>query len=161
MWWTTKQGLSEVAGNYWLGREMQLSQYFVLDLAATYPIREIHLFNTRNATVNDRWTKNFHVDAANSVTFVDDQVDYNLVSPVQILSGTLTQGTSSGDPITPDVYYFNPDTEYRYIRFMAENYYGTGGAGLNEIQVVIPEPSAALLIVLGTAGMGLTRRRRK
>ena len=161
--------INEVVGNYWLGQQRGLSQYFVLDLGATYSILEIDLFNTHNTGYNDRGTVNFHVDAANSVAFVNSTVDYDLVSPVQILSGTLTQRDSANDPIVADVYTsangLSQGTEYRYLRFTADNfnpnYAGDGGSGLNEIRVLVPEPSTLVLLAFGALWLSHSRQRRR
>ncbi len=118
--------------SYWLGREGVTNEHFVLDLGGPVEISQILLRNTHNAQYNDRGTAGFRLLAAQAVDGGNQPV-----SPVEILSGTLT--TRSGQaPIPADSFTssngLTPVTA-RYLKFEALTSSYTGHVGLNEIEV--------------------------
>lgn len=164
------------AGGYWLGRENTgtitgfLNEYFVLDLGAAYFVDQIDLFNTHNNGANDRGTKNFTILGSNAVTLVNADVDYDLSGSSTLLTGTLAFQTQANDPIEAQSYTSGnglaTGTAYRYLKFVANDFHtpkGPGfpqGSGLNEIRLFgTPEPSRAILALLGIAGLTMRRRR--
>jgi hypothetical protein len=152
---------------YWLGPNFVTTGYFVLDLGAPYNIGSVELFNTGNGVFQDRGTGNFTISASNSIVFIGSN-GMNLVSPTQIVSGTLTPQLA-GPFLTPDFFTVSNSGPYRYLRFDALSIgaigsFGFNGVGLNEIRVfesvaTTPEPST--FIVLGAiAGIGYRLRRK-
>lgn len=164
---------TELRNNYWIGPDGLASSYFVIDLGAAYEIGEIVLFNTHNWESMDRSTKDFRIQASNSVSFIDRTTGYNLVSGVTILSGVLP--FSSDNPPAAN-HYTSADglatggNAYRYVSFIFDSYRGiddsTGhSGGLHEIRVVaVPEPSTTALGCIGALALlllrGLHRHRR-
>jgi len=119
--------------NYWLGRDGVSSEHFVLDLGQPVEISQVLLRNTHNTQFNDRGTANFRLLASSAVDGSNQPV-----SPVEILSGTLTTRTGEA-PIPADVFTssngLTPVTA-RYLKFetLTSSYAG-GHVGLNEIEV--------------------------
>jgi hypothetical protein len=149
--------VTEVAYTYWLGREATPNEYFVIDLGAAYSISQIELFNTHNWFSGDRTTNAFTISASNTVS------GFDLVSPTQILSGTLPYSTSN--TIAPATYTagngLSTGTGYRYVQFTAVSY-GGSSSGLNEIRVyAIPESGAVAAIAGGVVLAGACLRRRR
>lgn len=156
--------------NYWIGPDGLASSYFVIDLGAAYQLGQIVLFNTHNWESMDRSTKDFRIEASNSVTFVNATVGYNLVSGVTILSGILP--FSSENPPAANYYTSGNGLDtggnaYRYLSFTYDSYRGindiTGhSGGLNEIRVhAIPEPSSTAFIAGGIGALALLLRRKR
>jgi hypothetical protein len=161
--------ITEVYGaGYWLGHNLQNTGYFVLDLGSPYSIGQIELFNTRNGSYGDRGTGSFTISASNSIAPGPPSTGMDLVSPVQIVSGTLSVPPTQiliGDSFTAS----NPGP-FQYLRFDALSIganpfpFGLNGVGLNEIRVfqapltAVPEPTA--LVIGGAIGaicLGLRR----
>jgi hypothetical protein len=154
--------------------------YLVIDLGDTYDIDQIDLYNTHNRHANNFSTKNFRIDASNSVSSIDANFDMDLSGNIAtILAGTLSE-TTGEDPIsTPESFTSitpHPEVYVRYLRFNSlggfaysadgppEVHYKDNQRGLNEIEVSgtqgapIPEPSTLVLGLLGV--LGFLRRRR-
>jgi hypothetical protein len=143
----------DTVSSYWLGAEGKKGEYLVVDLQAPTLITEIHLRNTHNAQYNDRNTMDFQIDASNDGIQVftctagrQSVTNTDLVNPVTILTGTLSNvdGTGSclnGDEIQPDI--FDKTTglntggqKFRYLLFKAINsYHSSNNVGLNELEV--------------------------
>ncbi len=153
--------ISEAAGldNYWLGLQATTNQYFILDLGQAYSLVQLEFFNTHNNTIDDRGTKNFKVYAANATFYLSPTMGYALSGGTEILSGTLTREFSANDPIDAQTYTsangLNAPIAYRYLQFLAVDYYGIQGSGLNEIRVytAVPEPSAWTAALGALAGL--------
>lgn len=126
--------------SYWLGRDGITNEHFIVDLGNPVEISQILLRNTHNTQFDDRGTAGFRVLAAASVDGAKQ-----LISPVEILTGTLT--TRSGQaPIPADAFTpsngLTPVTA-RYLKFEALSSAYTTGVGLNEIEVfgnALPNP---------------------
>ncbi len=124
--------------SYWLGRDGVTNEHFILDLGNPVEISQLLLRNTHNHQFNERGTANFRVFASSAV-----DGSSQLVSPVQILSGTLTTRTVTAplpptSPVPADSFTssngLTPVTA-RYLKFEAlTSSYGTN-VGLNEIEV--------------------------
>jgi hypothetical protein len=155
--------------------------YLVIDLGDTYDIDQIDLYNTSNRGSNNFSTKNFRIDASNSISFIDANFDMDLSGNIAtILAGTLSE-TTGEDPISSVDSFTSitphPEVYVRYLRFNSlggfthagdgppEVNYKDNQRGLNEIEVSgtqqapVPEPSTLVLAVLGL--LGFTRRRGK
>lgn len=151
---------------YWLGPQGATTGYFVLDLGAAYNIGSVELFNTGNGQFQDRGTGNFTISASNSIVNVGFN-GMDLVSPVQIVAGSLTPQFSAPF-LTPDFFAASNSGPYRYLRFDALSIgaigsFGFNGVGLNEMRVfeaaAVPEPST--FIALGAiGGIGYLLRRK-
>jgi hypothetical protein len=119
------------SANYWLGRDQTPNEWFIVDLGAPVSVKQLLLRNTHNTTSNDRGTLNFRVFAANSV-----DASNLLVSPVQVLAGTLT-AVPSQTPIIAQAFSaqngLTPMTA-RYFKFESLTAVGNN-AGLNEFEV--------------------------
>jgi hypothetical protein len=133
-------------GDWWLGREQTLNEFFTLDLGTAQDIGRIDLLNTHNRQFNDRGTADFNIQGS---------LDGTNFFP--IVDGTLANAAGSGSNIP--VESFDVDSNARYLRFEAESYYGSS-SGLNEIRVFIPEPATGALFGLGGLLFALRRRRR-
>src|ERR1700730_7579059 len=94
-------------GNYWLGKQGDAQEYFVLDLGATFNLSSVVLYNTHNQANNDRSTGDFQI-------YVDTAVSPNtssetgaggmdLANPTLSLSGTLN---FPSNPISPQTFNF-------------------------------------------------------
>ncbi len=126
------------ASTYWLGREGMTNEHFTLDLGGSVAIDQVLLRNTHNNQYNDRGTANFRLFAASAVDGSNQ-----LVSPVQILTSTLTTRTITAptpatSPVPADAFTptngLTPVTA-RYLKFEAlTSSYGLN-VGLNEIEV--------------------------
>lgn len=148
----------------WLGPEGASNQYLVVDLGDSYLLTQINLYNTHNGQFNDSGTQNFRVDASNSVSFIDANVDYDLSGSIDtILSGVLSD-TSNQASITPDQFSVSGGS-YRYLKFVALDFrVGDVRVGLNELEAfysVAPEPSSFLMLTLGAFGLARQARRRR
>ncbi|MCH2114911.1 MAG: PEP-CTERM sorting domain-containing protein [Pirellulales bacterium] len=155
--------------------------YLVIDLGDTYDIDQIDLYNTHNRGSNNFSTKDFRIDASNSISFIDANFDMDLSGNIAtILSGTLSE-TSGEDPISTADSFTNitphPEQYVRYLKFNSlggfthaddgppEVNYKDNQRGLNEIEVSgtqgapVPEPSTLVLVAFGL--LGFTRRRGK
>ncbi len=119
------------SGTYWLGREAVANEWFIVDLGAPVALKQLLLRNTHNTQYNDRGTLNFRVFAASAVDGAN-----LLVSPVQILSGTLASVASQA-PIIAQAFSVQNGlvpTTARYLKF--ESLTATNNnAGLNEFEV--------------------------
>lgn len=160
---------TELRNNYWLGPDGVATSYFVLDLGAAYQLDQIDLFNTHNWESMDRSTKDFTIQASNSVTFVDAAMGYNLLSGVTILSGILP--FTSDDPPGANVFTAanglnTGNVAYRYVSFTFDSYRGIDDSvghsgGLHEIRLyAVPEPSTYAALA-GAIALGLTLVRRR
>jgi hypothetical protein len=118
---------------FWLGREGTTSEYFTLDLEESIDIQEILLRNTHNSGSDDRGTREFRIWASNNV-----DASNQLISPVEILSGQLSNST--GLSPLPEVVFTAANgltnINARYLRFetISDTYFN-GNVGLNEIEV--------------------------
>src|SRR5579864_1271222 len=126
------------AGNFWLGKQNDTQEDFVIDLGATYNLDSVVLYNTHNYTNNDRATGNFEIYTDNAVAPNTSNETgaggMDLVNPTLAIQGTLD---FPGNPISPQIFSFPPGTTARYLRFNALSMASpaTMGVGLNEIQV--------------------------
>jgi hypothetical protein len=161
---------TEQRDNYWIGPDGVSTSFFVIDLGAAYEIGAINLFNTHNWESMDRSTKDFRIEASNSVSFVNSTVGYALVSGVTILSGILpfTSDNPPGANVFTSANGLNTGgNAYRYLSFTYDSYRGIDDSighsgGLHEFRVyAIPEPSTALLLAAGGIGVAVVRRLRK
>jgi hypothetical protein len=151
---------------YWLGTAGPSTGYFVLDLGTPYNIGLIELFNTHNGPYQDRGTGDFKITASNSIVDMGGS-NFDLVSPVQIASGTLAPQTD-GVYLVPSAYTASSAGPFRYLRFDAlsigaHGTYGFNGVGLNEMRVfealaAVPEPGVSLIFAL-VGGIGCLMRR--
>jgi hypothetical protein len=142
-----------VQRGYWLEKEdMDGQGFFTLDLGDQYALSQIDLRNTHNAQFNDRGTRDFEILGANAITPAHD-----LVNPVNVVSGTLTQRSGAADDTTPiPADTFTASGQFRYLRFRALSAYSDAAnynnPGLNEIEVIgtrvpsnpTPAPNVAL-----------------
>lgn len=157
-------------GNYWLGPDGVTSDYFVIDLGAAFTLGQIELYNTHNNGAFDRSTVAFHIDGANSVSFVDANHGSDLSSATRILSGTLP---FNNDPLVDNIFTAanglnTGGVGFRFIRFTFDSFAGQGGSaglggGLHEIVfTAVPEPSTWVLLGLGVMAMlpAIFRRKR-
>lgn len=140
---TTETIVGGGEGDWWLGREQTLNEYFTLDLGSAQDIGRIELVNTHNRQFDDRGTQDFNIQGS---------LDGSSFFP--IVDGTLTD-VSPGNLVADT---FLVDSNARYLRFEAETYYGSS-SGLNEIRVFIPEPATGALFALGGLLAALRRRR--
>lgn len=160
---------------YWLGKEGDAQEYFVVDLGSSVSLSSIQLFNTHNGPVNDRATLGYQIFASNSVATVTStetgQGGFNLSSAVSLGSGSLAFQSSANDPIEAELFTPNTGTAYRYLRFNTLSFQAANGVtplgvGLSEMRVfsasAAPEPgSIALLLTAGVPVVGIVRRRTK
>ena len=119
------------SGNYWLGREQTPNEWFIVDLGSPVALKQLLIRNTHNTPYNDRGTLNFRVFAASSVDGSN-----LLVSPVQILTGTLAN-VSGQAPIIAQAFTAQnglTTTTARYLKFESLTAV-SNNAGLNEFEV--------------------------
>ena len=148
------------SGNYWLGREGVANEWFIVDLGSPVAMKQLLIRNTHNFQYNDRGTLNFRVFAASSV-----DASNLLVSPVQILTGTLTSAASQS-PIIAQAFTaqngLTPVTA-RYLKFESLTAVNNN-AGLNEFEVyaafagapgvVNPHPADVPLVISEVTAAG-------
>jgi hypothetical protein len=159
--------------SYWLGPTFSSTGYFVIDLGAATNIVQVHLFNTSNGHARDRGTGNFTVKASNSITAGPAGTGMDLVSPVTLVSSTLLPGNhtaTAGQQAVLDQLFIPSDTltAYRYVRFDALSILTPSGStsgngtGLDEIRLLVPEPtSAAVVMLFGCAAVSRAAGRRR
>ncbi len=119
------------SSNYWLASQGAGTGYFTLDLGSVYNVGELRIFNTHNATHNDRGTLDFSIQSATAVDGANQ-----LISPQTLYNGTLAF-YSGESPLTAQV--FNEDNglviaDARYLRFNVLSSVNSN-PGLNEIRV--------------------------
>ncbi len=148
------QNSGDANGGFWLGKEGDEEEFFVLDLGQEYRVSGIWLFQTHNATFNDRSTNGFEIYGANAVQPIIDPDEpqaggMDLVDAVLVASGNLERQVVADDPIEPQrVEVGWPGPCIRYMRFstLGPPHDGRGtrqrSVGLNEINVL--SHSAAL-----------------
>jgi hypothetical protein len=126
------------ATGYWLGKQADFQEYFVVDLGAVYNLGWVYLFNTHNGFAFDRATGNFQIYISNAVipntSGEGGAGGMDLSGATLAISGTLNM---PANPISSQTFVFPPGTVARYLRFNAlDGAIGaTQGVGLNEIQV--------------------------
>lgn len=149
----TDGNTNDAQGNQWLGAQGVQQANLVIDLDGEFDLTQLRLLNTGNAQFLDRSTGEFSIDAAGT-----DGIFSNVVGPMVL------QANSEG--------FFEINVDLSRIQFLRYNMLsiadppggiaGAAGGGLNEIQAIgtafVPEPTTALLGLLGLAG--LARRRR-
>ena len=119
------------SGTYWLGRDAVPNEWFIVDLGVPVAVKQLLLRNTHNTQNNDRGTLNFRVIAASGVDGSNV-----LVSPVQILAGTLGS-VASQVPIVAGAFSSQnglTPTTARYLKFESLTAVNNN-AGLNEFEV--------------------------
>jgi hypothetical protein len=173
------QFAGDADGGYWLGKEGDTPEFFVVDLGAAFPVTSVDLYNTHNAFYNDRGTLNFQIFGSNTIApLVSGEPGsggFDLVAPTLLTSGTLIFETLANDPLDPQTFALAGGT-FQYLRFesltAAPGAGGFSGVGLNEMKVfarqdaVAAAPEAGTLALLaGTmlpvAGFAVRRRLRK
>jgi len=148
--------------SYWLGRNLTQNEWFTLDLERPYTIDRLELQNTHNRGSNDRGTRNFEIWASLEVDGSND-----LVNSFLIMAGTMAdpRGTNYDIPLDAFSVEAGDFSEFRarYIQFVAKDWWGTAGVGLNEIRVYgsVPEPATMALLAMAFAGLGGYVRKRK
>jgi hypothetical protein len=133
--------------SYWLASsDWEKGQYVTIDLQAPTTITEIHLRNTHNASFNDSGTKNFQIEAGNTLgvggTLFRPSV--TITDAVVILMGTLSNVDSAPNcptPIPADIFdatsgLTTGGQAFRYIRFVTiDATHENKNVGLNEIEI--------------------------
>ena len=148
--------------SYWLGKDGDVLEDFVVDLGAPVAVDYFELVNSRNG--GDRATGAFEIYGSNTVaarsTAETGAGGVDLVDPVLLASGTLSMPGSPPPQHNPETFDSNSATPYRYIRFNTLGATpGLGNVGLNEIRVFeVPEPAGLSLLAVAAGGL-LTRRR--
>jgi hypothetical protein len=145
------------ANPHWIGGISQLNstQPLVFNLGGAYTVGSVHVWqytDAANATFN-----NFGTSAFNISFSTDGGSSYG---PTISLTG-FTQGTQTVESVQTRTFAVQSGvTHIKFNNFSAFN--GATNAGLGEVRfsTAIPEPSAALLSILGIGGL-LVRRRLK
>jgi hypothetical protein len=171
------QFAADADGGYWLGKEGDVTEFFVVDLGSVLPIISVDVYNTHNAFYNDRGTRDFQIFGSNTIApLVSGEPGaggFDLVAPTLLTSGTLLFQTFQDDPIEPQT-FTTGSGNFRYLRFQTLNENppggvgGFSGVGLNELKVFSnAQPTAApeagtLGLLAGTmlplAGFAIRRR---
>lgn len=139
--------------SFWLSAQSQVTNQWVqVDLGQLYGISSVILYDTHNRGYNDRGTENYHVALSS-----------NGISFTTVGSGTFTNAEWLNQ--TADTLNLASVTNARYVRFYADSAYGSGSAGLAEIQVMgdtpvsaVPEPATAALAGLALLIPALRRK---
>jgi hypothetical protein len=162
-------------GSYWLNSDNgPANAYIVIDLGAAFHLGSFNLFNTHNATFNDRGTGAFSIEASNSIgPGIGTGSDLS-GSIVTLVSGTLLSANISSDPLVAQTFLSSDPGSYRYIRFSPHSVAasgtpccGTNVYGLNELRAFdvpatgIPEPATVAFLGIGSGllVLGLLRKR--
>ena len=160
-------------GSYWLNSDNgPANAYIVIDLGAAFHLGSFDLFNTHNATYNDRGTGAFTIEASNSIApgaGVGSDLSGTIVT---LVTGTLLAANISNDPLVAQTFLSSDPGSYRYIRFSPHSVAasgtpccGTNVYGLNELRAfdaplsTIPEPATLAFLGSGLAVLGLLRKR--
>ena len=135
-------------GGFWLGKEGDEEESFVLDLGQSYTIDEIQLYNTHNATFDDRATFGYEIYGSNEVTdfeVVDDELGVggdDLIDPQLMSEGELELVYFDEDPIPPQAAPIANSGPFRYLRFSTLGPFheddivlAQRSVGINEIKV--------------------------
>jgi hypothetical protein len=160
-------------GSYWLNSDNgPANAYIVVDLGAAFHLGSFDLFNTHNATFNDRGTGAFSIEASNSIgPGIGSGSDLS-GTIVTLASGTLLSASLSSDPLVAQTFLSSDPGSYRYIRFSPHTVAasgtpccGTNVYGLNELRAfdasatVSPEPATMAFLGGGLVIVGLLRKR--
>lgn len=149
----TDGNTNDAQGNQWLGAQNVQQANLVIDLDGEFDVTQLRLLNTGNAQFLDRSTGEFSIDAAGT-----DGIFSNVIGPMVL------QANAEG--------FFEINVNLSRIQFLRYNMLsiadppggivGAAGGGLNELQAIgtafVPEPTTALLGLLGLAAMARRRR---
>jgi hypothetical protein len=132
-------------GGFWLGKENDEEEFFVLDLGQQYNIQRIDIFNTHNAQFDDRATNGYEIYGSNSVGPNNDPDTGaggdDLVNGVLIASGELAEQIGADDPIDAESIVPTNGGPFQYLRFQTVGPFHPGqvrtqrSVGINEILI--------------------------
>ena len=169
------QAFGDLNGGYWLGKDFDFNEFFVVDMVGFVSIDRFEIFNTHNAFFNDRGTRDFQIYGSNQIAALapgeTGAGGFDLANPTLLVNSTLTPyQTLTNDPIEPQSFTPTSNLPYRYLRFNALSQYPTSGSlgvGINELKVfgtiaAVPEPGTVALAFSGLLPIaGVLLRRRK
>ena len=149
-----EQSPDDDTGGFWLGKEGDEEEAFVLDLQQEYTIDEIHLYNTHNATFDDRATFGYEIWGSNEIAPFDTgemgEGGNDLANARLMAEGELELVFFEDDPLLAQLATITDSGPFRYIRF------NTVGP-FHEDDVVLPQRSVGIneIKVFGTLGGGV------
>lgn len=141
-------------GGFWLGKEGDEEESFVLDLQQEYTIDEIQLYNTHNATFDDRATFGYEIWGSNEIAAFDTgevgEGGDDLVNARLMSEGEMELAFFEDDPLQPQIANIADSGPFRYIRF------STVGP-FHEDDVILAQRSVGIneIKVFGTLGGGV------
>jgi hypothetical protein len=146
-----EQNPDDETGGFWLGKEGDEEEAFVLDLEQAYQIDEIVLYNTHNAQFDDRATFGYELYGSNEVApFAGEDIGEggdDLVAGQLMAAGEMELMYFGEDPLEPHVANITNRGPFRYIRFNSVGPFHEEGiilpqrsVGINEIHVFGTRP---------------------
>ena len=102
--------INETFGNgYWLGKDVDFQEYFIVDLGAVYNLESVNLFNTHNGPAFDRASGDFQIYVSNAV--IPNTSPETGAGGMDLSDATLAIGgmlTMPDNPILAQTFLFPP-----------------------------------------------------
>ena len=119
--------------NYWLASDGSAKGSVLIDLGVATDLSKVELYNASNTGYNDRNTRAFHIELANSISG-NAATSYALIDPKTAVSGTLVDAVVDAAPVAQSFSLDTGGLSPRYVRFVVDSS-KNNNPGLNELRL--------------------------
>ena len=119
--------------NYWLASDGSAKGSVLIDLGVATDLSKVELYNASNTGYNDRNTRAFHIELANSISG-NSATSYALIDPKTAVSGTLVDAVVDAAPVAQSFSLDTGGLSPRYVRFVVDSS-KNNNPGLNELRL--------------------------